>query len=81
MGVRTRLKKMVKKLFFTSNTNVTMHSHSNVTYRTDESKKSSERGNTETLKTEDQKTKTEQNKEKEQNPRETKKSNDEQNQV
>ena len=72
---------MVKKLFFASNTNVTMHSDSNVNYRTDESKQSSERGNTETLETEDQETKTEQNKKKEQNPREAKKSNAEQNQV
>ena len=67
MGVRTRLKKMVKRLFFSSHTNVTMHSKSNPNYRTDESKKSSERGRSEILKTAEQKTKTEQSKKKEQN--------------
>jgi len=81
MGVRTTLKKMVKRLFFSSNTNVTMHSKSNPNYRTDESKKSSERGSSENLKTAAQKTKTEQSKKKEQSQREIKKSNNEQNQV
>ena len=71
---------MVKRLFFSSNTNVTMHSKSNSSYRTDESKKSSERGSSENLKTAAPKTKTEQN-EKEQSPREDQKSNNEQNQV
>ena len=81
MGVRTRLKKMVKRLFFTSNTNVRMHSKSNPNYRTDESRKSSERNNTETLKTTDQKTENEQDKKKEQSPRNTKKPNNKQNQI
>ena len=81
MRVRTRLKKIIKKLFFASNTNVTMHSDSNVNYRTDESKKSSERGNTETSRTEDQRSNTEQSKKKEQNPSTVQKSKDEQSQV
>ena len=64
MGVRTRLKKMVKKLFFTSNTNVAMGSESNMNYQTDKSKESSERGTTKTSRTEDQRSNTEQNKRK-----------------
>ena len=40
MGVRTRLKKMVKKLFFASNTNVTMKSTPNENSKTEQSTQS-----------------------------------------
>ena len=43
MGVRTRLKKMIKKIFFASNTNVKMHSEANMNYHTEKSDKASTR--------------------------------------